>query len=212
VTVQLAVLAVGFAIEVVAWRLVAQGRFSVWTLMTAVFALHALAVLWVRPPVASGRVDAPVAALVGVGSGLALYAATRVFVAYASAWEPFRAHVVERYERAREVPLVLALAIGILVAVPGEELFWRGLAQPRLQDSLPVLAGPALAWLGYVAANVASGSLPFIAGAIVGGAVWGALALWTEGILASLLCHMLWTGLMVARPPVAGRRPVEPVV
>jgi hypothetical protein len=37
--------------------------------------------------------------------------------------------------------------------------------------------------------------------------VWGALALWTHGVLASLLCHGVWTGLMVTLPPGgAGRR------
>jgi membrane protease YdiL (CAAX protease family) len=89
--------------------------------------------------------------------------------------------------------------------VPGEELFWRGLVQTRLQASMPVLSGPALAWFGYVLVNAASGSLPFVAGAVVGGAVWGALALWTHGLLASILCHGAWTALMLLRPPAAAR-------
>jgi membrane protease YdiL (CAAX protease family) len=209
--VQIAVIVAGFAVEVVAWRLVAAGRFSVWTLMTGVFAALAVASVLVRPPVAAGDVTTGVAAAAGVATGLALYVATRIFVAIAAGWEPFRAQVLDRYDHAREIPLLAALALGVLIAVPGEELFWRGLVQPRLQESMPVLSGPALAWLGYIAANAASGSLPFIAAAIVGGAVWAALALWTDGVLASIACHMVWTALMVARPPVAGRHPVEVV-
>jgi membrane protease YdiL (CAAX protease family) len=210
--VQIAVIVAGFVVEVVAWRLVSAGRFSVWTLMTGVFAALAVASVLARPPIAAADVTVIVASAVGAGAGLALYVATRIFVSVAAGWEPFRAQVLDRYDAAREIPLLAALAIGVLIAVPSEELFWRGLVQPRLQDSMPVLAGPALAWLGYIAANVASGSLPFVAGAIVGGAVWGALALWTGGVLASIACHMVWTALMVARPPMAGRQPVEVVI
>jgi membrane protease YdiL (CAAX protease family) len=205
--VQIAVIAAGFLVEVIAWRLVAAGQHSVWTLMPGVFAAVSVATVLVRPPVAAAVVTVTAAGVAGVGSGLALYVATRIFVSIAAGWEPFRRQVLDEYHHTREIPL-LALAIGILITVPGEELFWRGLVQPRLQDSMPVLSGPALAWLGYVAANAASGSLPFIAAAIVGGAVWAALALWTGGVLASIACHMVWTALMVARPPTAGRTPV----
>jgi membrane protease YdiL (CAAX protease family) len=64
------------------------------------------------------------------------------------------------------------------------------------------LAGALLAWGVYVAANAVSGSLPIILGALVGGAVWTALALWTGGVAASLACHAAWTALMVALPPL----------
>ncbi len=202
---QLAVVFVGFATEFAAWRRVARGRSSVWSLMVVVFGVNGGVAALVRPPISSGRVAVVVAATVGLGIGFALYLATRGFVALASGWPAFRAQVAGRYARARVLPLPAALALSLLIAVPGEELFWRGLAEPRLQASMPVLSGPALAWVGYVIANAASGSLPFIAGAIVGGAVWTALAVWTRGVLASLICHMAWTGLMLAMPPGAGR-------
>ena len=41
----------------------------------------------------------------------------------------------------------------------------------------------------------------------VGGAVWVGLAWWTGGVLASLACHIVWTGLMVAFPVL--RAPAE---
>jgi membrane protease YdiL (CAAX protease family) len=58
--------------------------------------------------------------------------------------------------------------------------------------------------------NALSGSLPLVAGAAVGGAVWGAFALWTHGVLASLLCHGVWTALMLIRPPASGREMMGP--
>jgi len=54
-----------------------------------------------------------------------------------------------------------------------------------------------------VVVNATSGLLALVAGALVGGVVWGALAWWTHGVLAALLCHGVWTGLMLVRPPVA---------
>ena len=202
---QLSVAVAGFVAEVVAWRLVARGRASLWVLVVPVIAVLGIVSAIVRPPVASGRVSAVAATAAGVGAGIALYVGTLAFVSIAARWEPFREHVVDRYRLASEIPIWLALVLSALIAAPGEELFWRGLVQPRLQASMPVLTGPALAWIGYVIANAASGSLPFIAGAAVGGAVWAGLALWTKGVLASALCHAVWTAAMLARPPATGR-------
>ena len=202
---QVVVIVAGFVAEVTAWRQVAAQRASVWTLITAVTGAQGIAAALVRPPVASGMTTVAAATAVGVGAGLALYLSTRIFVGVVSRWEAVDRQVAESYRRAREVALPVALALSLLVVVPGEELFWRGLVQPRLQASMPVLSGPALAWLAYIAANAASGSLPLVAGAVVGGAVWAALALWTHGVLSSIACHAVWTGLMLAYPPGPGR-------
>jgi membrane protease YdiL (CAAX protease family) len=93
--------------------------------------------------------------------------------------------------------------------VPAEELFWRGLFQGRLDDATTPAVAAVLAWLAYLVANAASRSLPIVAGAIVGGAVWAGLAWWSGGVLASLASHILWTGLMLALPPGAGRPAIE---
>jgi len=199
------VIGVGCVTQVVAWRVVARGRGTVWTVLGPVLAVCGAAAALVRHPVASGRVDGPIAAAAGLAAGVALYLATIAFVSVASRVDAFRRQVAGQYGPVTGSRLPLVLALALLLAVPGEELFWRGLVQTRLQASLPVLSGPALAWLGYVLVNTASGSLPFVAGAMVGGAVWGALALWTHGLLASVLCHGAWTALMLLRPPGAAR-------
>ena len=72
---------------------------------------------------------------------------------------------------------------------------------PGLASSLD--GGPlaaVLAWVAFVLANLPSANLAIAAGAVVGGAVWVALAWWTGGVLASLACHIVWTGMMVAFP------------
>jgi membrane protease YdiL (CAAX protease family) len=145
------------------------------------------------------------ALVVGAASGLLLYAGTRAFVAVASTWEPFRRNVVSSYQQAAEVSKAGSLLLSLAITVPAEELFWRGLVQARLDQSLAALAAAGIAWGAYVAVNAASANLPIVAAAVVGGAVWAGLAAWSGGVLASLASHMLWTGLMLALPPGAGR-------
>ena len=195
----------GALAEALGWRLVAVRRASVWRLMPAILLVMGLAALLARRPLVATRVGDGVAIVVGTASGLALYGGTRAFVAVTGRWEPFRTHVVESYRAAAQVSLPAALAMSLLIVVPAEELFWRGLFQARLDQSLVALASAACTCLAYVAVNLASGSLPIVAGALVGGALWAGLAAWSGGVLASLLSHMLWTGLMLALPPGAGR-------
>jgi len=202
---QAAIMVIGALAEAVGWRLVATGRALVWRIMPAILLAMGVAAVLARPAVAATKVGDGAALVVGVGSGLALYVATRVFVAVAGLWEPFRKGVVEKYQDAGTVSLPVSLALSLLIMVPAEELFWRGLFQGRLDQSIAGLAAAAWTWLAYVVTNVASGSLPIVAGAVVGGALWTGLALWSGGVLASLLSHMLWTGLMLALPPGAGR-------
>jgi uncharacterized protein len=195
----------GSLAEAIGWRLVAAGRATVWRLMPAILLGMGIAAVSVRRPLVATRVGDGAAFVVGIASGLALYVATRAFVAVAGRWEPFHRHVVESYRAAAEVSLRESLALSLLIMVPAEELFWRGLFQAQLDQSLTAVMAGALTWLAYVGANLASGSLSIVAGALVGGALWTVLAAWSGGMLASLLSHMLWTGLMLTLPPGAGR-------
>ncbi len=196
--------ALGGAIaEFAAWRAVAAGR-SPWRVLPATLGLLGLVAVALRPPRAAAGPGAALAAAAGVGGGLALYGATRAFVRLASRFEPFARHTRAQYARATEVPLAAALLLAAVVSAVGEELFWRGLVLGRLSEGLGRGAGAAVAWVGYVGANLGSGSLPIVAGALVGGAVWTLLAWWSGGVAASVLAHALWTALMLAAPP--GRR------
>jgi membrane protease YdiL (CAAX protease family) len=198
-------MAAGAVGVVVAWRLISADRATIWTAMAPVlWVAGAAAVATGRVPL-TGRVPPAWSAASGVASGLALYGGTLAFVLVLRRWPVFDLHVAEVYGRRGATAPSVAITLAILTAV-GEELFWRGLFQPELSDATGRLTGALLAWGTYVAANAASGSLPILAGALVGGATWGALALWTGGVLASLSCHAVWTGLMVAIPPGDGGR------
>jgi membrane protease YdiL (CAAX protease family) len=196
---ELVVIGFGIAAEVVAWRLVVSGRASVWGVMTPTFVVMGAAAALVRGPVLAGEMGPGAALALGAATGVLLYVATRLFVAIVSGWRAFQRQTAETYALAHDVPTATtAVLAGVMVV--GEELFWRALVQPRLAEAGGG-AGAALTWLAFALVNSASSRLPIIAGAVVGGAVWALLAWWTGGMLASLLCHLVWTGLMILRPP-----------
>jgi membrane protease YdiL (CAAX protease family) len=199
VTLEPVVIGLGVAAEIVAWRLVVAGRASVWRIMTPTFVLMGAAAVLVRRPVLASEIGSGAALALGIVAGGLLYAATRAFVAVVSGWRAFQRQTNETYALADDVPTTTAAVLAGVMVV-GEELFWRALVQPRLAQAGPGRAA-ALTWLAFVLVNSASSRLPIIAAAVVGGAVWAALAWWTGGMLASLLCHLVWTTSMILLPP-----------
>lgn len=201
-----AVIVAGFVAEVVAWWLVARGR-DVWTTITPVLATMGLAALIVGPPAWSSEVDPSLAIVVGLVVGAVLYLATRVAMLVLSRWRTFRRHALEMYRKQGGRSLALALVLSLALSVPGEELFWRGLVQGELAPAMDgrVGAAAAISWVAFVLANLPSANLAIAAGAIVGGGAWVALAWWSGGVLASLACHVVWTGLMIGSPVVRPR-------
>jgi membrane protease YdiL (CAAX protease family) len=209
------VVVLGLIANMAAWRLVSRGR-DVWrTLPPLLGVLGALSLLLlpeVAAPAPGGNdVPGPVGAgVIGAVAGIILYVGTLVFVGLAQHIPAFARQTAAAYRRAEAADPRRELVLSLLLAVPGEELFWRGLAYRSGAATAASAAAAAVAvCLLYVVANLPSRSLPIVAGAFVGGAVWGALAWWSGGVVAPLASHILWTGLMLARPPRAGHVEVE---
>jgi len=189
------------------WLLIRSGRVSLWIANGALMpALGAASLL--TGVVEASRLRAGVgwAVFLGLTAGAGLYAATAGFMAVAGRWPPLARHTESLYENRRAVSLPLALVVSALLVAPGEELLWRGVVLEALREALGSSLALVLSWVGYVAANAVSGSVPIVLGAVVGGVAWTALAEMTGGVAASIACHMVWTGLMVAFPPVPKAR------
>jgi hypothetical protein len=206
---EIGVVVAGTLAELVGWWLVSTGRFDVWKLMPVVLGAMGVAAVLVRPPSVAADTTTVVALTTGLASGLALYLGTLAFVWFAARWAQFRRDVIEQYGRAGEVTLATSLVLSLAIMVPAEELFWRGLFQGGLDEGMVAAGAALIAWVAYIGVNLASRSLPIVAAAVVGGAVWAGLAWWSGGVLASLASHILWTGLMLALPPRTGRRTIE---
>jgi membrane protease YdiL (CAAX protease family) len=204
-------MAAGATATAAGWYAVARRGASIWVVFGATNALLAVAALLTRRVPLTPRVAPGDAALAGLVAGLALYFGTVAFVIFARRWPAFAEHVTDLYGRGAGLSLPAALVLAVGLAAPGEELFWRGLFQQHLAEGSSRASAAAATWIVYVAANAVSRSLPITAAAVVAGGVWIALAAWTGGALAALLCHAVWTGLMIGFPPPGGARPSRSV-
>jgi len=199
----------GIVAATIGWSLVREGR-SIWYVMPPLYgALGIIAIARgeLESVVNGGMADL----LLGLAAGAGLFLATRLAVVLLRHWPAFERDAAQQYASgdALSKPTVLALS---LVVLGGEELFWRGWLQgSAAQADIGSVAATALvAWIGYVAANLASGNRVIWAGAAVGGAVWGALAALTGGVLAPLASHAAWTVSMILLPPALARGKMQP--
>jgi len=203
-----AVVIVGVAAQVIVWRLVVRDRLPFWPATAATFAVLGIASLVTGDPSCCREMEAATAVGLGLVSGLAFFGATRVVVDVATRQPSLYRAVHDVYGRSRETRFVSALALTLVIAVPGEELFWRGLILPELSRATTSTGGAFLTWAAAVGVSAAWGSAPLLAGAVVGGALWTVLATWSGGVAAPLASHLVWTGLMLVWPPRAARERV----
>lgn len=192
------------------WLLIRGGHASIWVANTiTIGVLGLISVLVVHLHLVAGSSAFSTWAWVGIGGlvGVALYVATRGFMAVAGRWPPLARQTRALYGSRDQIPAVAALGLSVLIVAPGEELLWRGVVLSVLAERVSSieLAG-VIVWLAYLVANVFSGSLPIVLGAAVSGAVWTALGVSSGGVLAPIACHVIWTGLMVVFPPVQRSR------
>ncbi|HYJ61890.1 MAG TPA: CPBP family glutamic-type intramembrane protease [Actinomycetota bacterium] len=199
-----AVIVAGVIAHATMWWLVTSGRVSFWRATSVTFLILGLSAALLRDP---GSFDLTVLAT-GAVSGVALYAGTWIAVGVLVRSSAFAASVSELYGRSGERSMPLVWVLTVAVAVPGEELFWRALVLPELQDATSVIIGASLVWLGYLAVNAVSRNLAIIAAAVVCGGVWTILGT-VDAFIAPLASHLAWTSLMLAWPPAGDRAKVS---
>ena len=83
--------------------------------------------------------------------------------------------------------LLMTLIIG-----PGEELFWRGFLQRRLQSHQGPFKGYLLATAAYALIHVGSGNFMLVLAAGICGLFWGYLYLRTGSIIINMVSHTAW--------------------
>lgn len=144
---------------------------------------------------ALGPVDVvPVAA--GLGVGGAWLVATHIGHAVLCRIFPgFLDQVTELYSL-REGDRVATMVGPVVAMGVAEEVFFRGLVQGA--------AGLVVAVVIYGAVQVVAGKWALVLAAVLGGIVWGLLYWWTDGLLAPVLAHVLWTGALTFVWPLRG--------
>ena len=156
------------------------------------------------PPGLAARLRPRAADLaLGLGVAAVLYAGARLVV-WAGCGGPTDAlcgPLAALLGRFHARALLPALVLGLL-AVPAEELFWRGVVQERLVARLGAPLAVAAA-TGIAVAVALAFREPLLALATAPTyAAWGALAAWRRSLVAPIVSHAAWTLLvMVLAPP-----------
>lgn len=87
--------------------------------------------------------------------------------------------------------------VGPIVAMGvAEELLFRGVLQG--------VGGVVLALVAYTAVQVFERKWALALAALLGGVVWGALFAWRGGVVAPVVAHVLWTGMLTFVWPLGG--------
>jgi membrane protease YdiL (CAAX protease family) len=80
----------------------------------------------------------------------------------------------------------------ILVAAPGEELFWRGFIQKRLGNYIGPIGSTLTASLLYASVYIYSGSLLLAFTAFFSGFIWGLLYIWKKSMPLVIVSHIVF--------------------
>ncbi|WP_066066229.1 CPBP family intramembrane glutamic endopeptidase [Neobacillus soli] len=80
----------------------------------------------------------------------------------------------------------------VLVAAPGEELFWRGFIQKRILKYFRPTAGIFAASLLYASVHIYSGSFLLVFSAFISGFVWGLLYFLKKSMPLVIVSHIIF--------------------
>jgi len=91
-----------------------------------------------------------------------------------------------------QAPTLRIVLLMVLVIGPGEELFWRGFLQHRLESAYSGPVGFLLATAAYTAVHLAGGNPILVLAAAVCGLAWGWLYLRYRSMLLNVISHTIW--------------------
>jgi uncharacterized protein len=80
----------------------------------------------------------------------------------------------------------------ILVAGPGEELFWRGFVQKRLLNYFKPIVGIIIGAILYASVHVYSGKFILVFSAFLLGIAWGLLYYWKKSMPLVIVSHLVF--------------------
>ncbi|MBY0144678.1 CPBP family intramembrane glutamic endopeptidase [Neobacillus niacini] len=128
----------------------------------------------------------------GVLSGLLLYALFWLGVQIFDLFNlPFEKSIKNLYRWFAPTLFWQYLAL-ILVAAPGEELFWRGFIQKRLLRYFGPVGSITIGALLYSSVHIYSGTFILMLAAFLSGLLWGALYMWKKSMPLVIVSHIVF--------------------
>jgi uncharacterized protein len=80
----------------------------------------------------------------------------------------------------------------ILVAAPGEELFWRGFIQKRMLRYFGAFGSIITGSFLYALVHIYSGTFILMLAAFISGIIWGTLYLWKKSMPLVIISHIVF--------------------
>lgn len=80
----------------------------------------------------------------------------------------------------------------MLIAVPGEEIFWRGFIQKRLLHNKGYWWSVIISSLMYASVSLYSGEWILVLAAFISGLFWGTLYVWKRSIPLVIVSHLVF--------------------
>ena len=90
----------------------------------------------------------------------------------------------------------------ILLIIPGEEIFWRGLIEKRLLTHIKAVPAVLLSTLLYSLPLIFSGNLLLVLAGIGGGLLWGIIYAWKRSLSMVIISHLLFDLMLLAVFPL----------
>lgn len=158
---------------------------------------------WRKSIAADLRNDLTKKISLGVGSAILLYGGFLLGDQLAQLLFPFAKDGIDGVYAFKSTASPIRIGVLMLVIIgPGEELFWRGFVQRRLQNEINPWGGFILATIVYSAIHIASGNLILVLAAAVCGVFWGYLYLRYNSILLNVISHTIWDILIFLILPI----------
>ncbi len=199
-------IAAGLVLAVAAWaflfRLPRKGLWPRTWLVAPLLIGYSLVALAIDDRLASTiEPITPLEVAIGLAAGAAWLVATQVgHRVLVHLFPAFREQVKDLYRiRDEDVPL-WSMAGAVTLMGVAEEMLFRGL----VQGGLGLLAAVA----AYTLVQAVEGKWALGLAALLGGLVWGLLFAWRDGMVAPVVAHVLWTGVLTFLWPL---RPAAPV-
>lgn len=129
---------------------------------------------------------------IGVISGLLIYLLFRLgFQAIDILNLPFEKSIKKLYRWFAPSLFWHYIAL-ILVAAPGEELFWRGFIQKRLMRFFGPLGSILCGAFLYASVHIYSGTFVLMLAAFISGIIWGSLYFWKKSMPLVIVSHIIF--------------------
>ncbi|WP_019153006.1 CPBP family intramembrane glutamic endopeptidase [Robertmurraya massiliosenegalensis] len=104
---------------------------------------------------------------------------------------PFAKEISRLYNRLSPTVLWHYIVL-MLVIIPGEEIFWRGFIQKRIQKAANVTTAVIASSLLYASVHFYSGSFMLPFAALITGVFWGYLYAWKKSLPLVIVSHLIF--------------------